>query len=351
MHSKLTRRRFLAGASIALTAGAHLPALTQIGPKTKTLRLCTWEDFISPQILGGFEAATGCQVKVTVFSSNEELQANLAAKMDAFDVVTPSSYVLRTLWGAGLISAIERDLVPNLQFLSEPLFQHFSDTLCAVPFATSTSGVAYVENHHKPRNPSWSAFDEPDIAGRYTLLNDMRDLLGAALRYVGKSVNSKNASDIESAKNVAKIWSRNARRLQSQNYKRDLIAGTDKLVHGYDGDFIHTSDQSKTTSFIVPEEGAPSSTDHLCICSQSPEKELAHQFINFMPSPNKAAENMQWSGFRSSSPDARVLLPGILRDSPVLFPPPHLEEKCEQLQDVGDALSLYEQAWSEIING
>jgi spermidine/putrescine transport system substrate-binding protein len=85
--------------------------------------------------------------------------------------------------------------------------------------------------------------------------------------------------------------------------------------------------------------------------AHSKNRRLAHEFINFFCLPHIAAKNMEWSGFRSTIGEARSLLPPELREHPILYPAPELLQRCEQLEDLGDALSLYEKTWGSLLLG
>ncbi len=277
---------------------------------------------------------------------------NVDADKGRYDLVTPSAYAIGTLRRAGLLSHIEPALLPNLRFLDE---SHVgtpgkSAGEWSVPFAVSVSGIGYLEGNSQPCFFSWSAFEEPGCFQKYTLLDDMREVLGAALKATGKSVNSTSASELASAVEVARRWIKGARKFQSEAYRVNLISGVDRLAHGYGGDFLHRPDSGAVTQFFVPEEGTPMTCDHFCVPAHSQNRLLAHEFINFFCLPHIAAKNMEWSGFRSAIGEARNLVPLELREHPTLFPTPELLERCEPLEDLGDAQSMYEKAWGSLIS-
>ncbi len=322
-------------------------------PSPPTLRLYTWAGYFKPELLSSFAADHDCRIQVSTFGSNEELLVNLEADKNLYDLVTPSVYSIGMLRRGNLLSPLDPSMLANRQFIEK---EHLNSTAdpqneWSVPFAFSVSGIGYLEGEHQPRLFSWRAFDEPLFYQRFTLLDDMREVLGAALKSLGKSVNCASHSDLAAAQEVADRWIKNARRLQSEDYRVNLTQEVDRLAHGYCGDFLHRSERSVPAQFFIPEEGAPTTCDHFCLTANSENKRLAHEFINFFCLPHIAAQNMEWSGFRSAIGEARSMLPPTLREHPTLFPAPEILARCEPLQDLGDSLPLYEKAWGQLVCG
>jgi spermidine/putrescine transport system substrate-binding protein len=358
MNPPIGRRSLLCRGLSTLALGilprAH-SAFTDTPPAASLprLRLYTWAGYFKPELVSAFAEDHGCQVQIFTFGSNEEMLVNLHAEKGQYDLVTPSAYAIGPLRRGGLLSVMDTSLLPNLTFVDDPDAgaSEKASREWSVPFAISVSGIGYLEGRSQPCFFSWNAFEEPGCFQRYTLLDDMREVLGAALKTAGKSVNSTNPSELAAAVEIAGRWIRGARKFQSEAYRANLIAGIDKLAHGYGGDFLHQSEQGVATQFFVPEEGAPMTCDHFCVPAHSGNRQLAHAFINFFCLPHIAAKNMEWSGFRSAIGEARKLLPLELREHPTLYPAPDLLEKCEPFTDLGDALQLYEKAWSSLISG
>jgi spermidine/putrescine transport system substrate-binding protein len=358
MIAPLNRRNFLkwGGACLGLNMTAHVSSgQTELKEASAppSLRLYTWTEYFKPQLVKMFENDHGCRVELSTFASNEELLINLEAEKGRYDLITPSAYMIGMLRRNNLVRPLETPLLSNRTFI-EPVHLNATEDPSmewSLPFAVSVSGIGYNVHRHKPHLPSWQAFDEPAVIQGFSLLDDMREVLGAALRTIGKSVNSTVPADIEAAKELASRWIRNARKLQSEGYRANLTSGEDKLSHGYGGDFLHEPENAGGIQFFIPEEGAPTTNDHFCIPVNSQSAKLAHEFINFFSLPHIAAQNMEWSGFRSTIGEARNLLPASLSENPILYPPIEVRSRCEPLADLGNALPAYETAWSALMNG
>jgi len=346
------RRAFqlVAGAvAYALTA----PKILRGDDSAHTLKLYTWADYFDPDLIAAFEQAESCKVEIETFSSNEELFANLDAGQFKYDLLTPSSYMATLLQRMKKLQPLDLKRIPNAKHLEQDYLTTCDDERMeySVPFEFSVSGIGFFPDRYTPKTSAWSSLQSPKVAHRYTVLDDMREVIGAALKSLGKSVNSRDSVELEAAKKVAAEWVKGSRRFDSDTYRFNLIAGEDLIAHGYSGDFIADKVRNKNLGFFIPEEGAPMACDDFCIPADCSNAELGHKFIDYFCNPKVAAENMKWSGFRAPVSGARDLLPAQLRSSEILFPSKDHLARCEVLRDLGDALKQWEEIWIALING
>ncbi|QLH34821.1 MAG: hypothetical protein HWD61_00690 [Parachlamydiaceae bacterium] len=75
-----------------------------------------------------------------------------------------------------------------------------------MPFAMSYTGVGYRKDKVVIEDPSWNIFGRTDLKGRMTMLNDIREALGAALIYLGFSANSLNEEEVNQAADQLIAW-------------------------------------------------------------------------------------------------------------------------------------------------
>lgn len=346
---ELLQRGAIAGASCALGLASCSKKPETVA--NRTLRVYTWSDYLKPELLKKFGQQHGCRVIADTFASNEELFTALDAGLVPYDVITPSSYMASMLQRSGKLQALDASLIPNRRFIdagylstaSDPKMEH------SVPFELSVSGVACVPERYRPGLRSWRAFDEPGVTGRFSLLDDMREVLGAALKVTGASVNATGEQEIQAAKEIAAGWIRRKRVLASENYKASLIAGEDLLAHAYSGDIATAMSGKDKVEFFIPNEGAPMACDDFCIPNTATAPDLAHALVNYFCEPKVAAANMEWSGYRAPIPEAVAHLPARLKNNRVMFPDAATLARCEPLRDLGDGLQAWQAAWGELM--
>jgi spermidine/putrescine transport system substrate-binding protein len=312
----------------------------------KVLRVHSWTGFLDPDLLRKFGAAAGCRVEQSFFETNEELYAALNAGKEAYDVVSPSGYMGRRLAREGKLAklALAESKVAGGELLCSPLeggiHCRVADCQHGVPFSWSVSGIATNRKHFQGVPESWRSFEDSRLAKRFTLLDDMRELLGAALKCLGKSGNSVEQTELDSAEALVAQWLKGADKLTAADYCFGLVAGEYLACHSYDGDIGLARAAEPELAFHLPSEGAMVSVDELAVPSNAADPELAHEFIEFWCDPANAAANSRWSGFGSLNLGA--IAPRDIKA---------INERlagCEVIEDLGDQTGQWEARWQRL---
>lgn len=345
----MNRRHFLATTSGALAA-ASLPSCKSAFGAKKTLTVFTWADYLSDDAKAGFEKAHNAKLVIDTFDSNEAMLAKIESGATGYDVLVPSSYAVQALKRKDMIQPLDHAKLPNLKNVDAAYLAKALDPKMevSVPYMMAPTCLAYLVS--KVPNPvnSWAMLDRADLKGRITLLDDMREVLGAALKFLGHSLNSTDPAQLASARNVALRWKQNIAKFENEQYKTGIASGEFFLVHGYAGDLIQAADENEDMRIFIPEEGTAFSCDDLCIPKGAKNVDLAHAFINYLTGAEVAAENMEWIGYRAPNSAAYPHLSEDFRGSAVLFPSDELFAKCEPIGDLGDKLPLWTKEWDEV---
>jgi spermidine/putrescine transport system substrate-binding protein len=181
-----------------------------------------------------------------------------------------------------------------------------------------------------------------------TMLNDMRETIGAGLKYLGYSINTTNEAELAEAKEVVVLWKKNIAKYENEQYKTGVASGEFLLVQGYSGDILQVQQENPDVRFAVPREGTSISVDDLVIPEGAREVGLAHSFINFLHDPEVAAENTAFLKYLCPNKDAYGLLSDDLRKNPAIFMDAEVRAKSEIIADLGESLALYIRIWDEI---
>ena len=349
----MNRRHFITASSAAFAA-ASLPACKSKGPagsgEKKTLTVFTWADYLSEAAKEGFEKAHNCTVVIDTFDSNEAMLAKLESGATGYDILVPSSYAVQALKRKSMIQPLNHAKLPNLKNVDADYLAKALDSKMemSVPYMMAPTCLAYLASKVKDPVESWALLDRPDLKGRITLLDDMREVLGAALKFLGHSLNSTDPAQLAAARDVAIRWKANIAKFENEQYKTGIASGEFHLVQGYAGDLIQASEENEDMRIFIPKEGASFPCDDLCIPKGAKETDLAHAFIDFLCGPEVAAENMEWIGYRAPNSGAYSHLSEDFRGSSVLFPPEELFAKCEPIGDLGDKLPLWTAEWDKV---
>ena len=93
-----------------------------------------------------------------------------------------------------------------------------------LPYLVRPTGIAWVGDRVENVAPSWAMFNREDLKGRMTLLNDSRETIGAALKFLGHSLNTTDEAQITAANEVVIGWKRNIAKFESDQYDGGLAS-------------------------------------------------------------------------------------------------------------------------------
>lgn len=318
------------------------------------LQVAVWSNYVTPQLLADFEKQTGVKPVVSNYSSNEELLAKMQAGGSKFDVIVPSDYMVLVMTRLGLLGKIDRALVPNSKGL-DPKFMGKSydpKNEYSLPFDWGTVGIAVNRNLYKGVIRGWKdLFATPDLAGKFTMLDDVREVLASALKSQGLSLNSKKADEIAKAKAIIAGQKKRLKGFTSET-SQALGNGELAVAHAYSTDAMLASSRTGgKVDYILPEEGATLWVDNLCIPANAPNAAAAHAFVDFMLEPARLAETVKRIFVAPTHLKVAELLPPALRANATLFPSEKTLAKFEMMEDLGKDLALWDRAWTEIKAG
>ncbi len=339
--------KFVAGAIIAAGVAA---TMCGCGENKRQLHLYNWSDYTDPEIIAEFEEKFDCKVVTDTFDSNESMFAKLKAGAEGYDIVFPSSYMAIVMRDQGLIQEIDPAKVPNLVNIDSDYNGVISDPTykTGVPYMISNAGIAYNKEACPDFEASWAMFGNAKYSKSFTLLNDMRETIGAALKYLGYSLNTTNAVEVEKAADLVIWWSRNVAKFDNEFYKNGIAQGHFKFVHGYNGDLGQVIEENDNIVYALPKEGVSIACDEMVILKDAPQVDLAHAFINFVHDPAIAARNMEYTCYLCPNKAAYELLDEEVRSDESIFIPEEIRAKSEAIRDLGADNAIYIKAWDRI---
>jgi spermidine/putrescine transport system substrate-binding protein len=343
----MNRRHFLTTTSAAIAAST-LPGCS--GGSKNTLRVYSWADYLDPDLAERFETENSCKLQIDTFDSNEAMYAKLSAGATGYDVLVPSSYMVKTLVRENRLQPLDHAKLESLQHVDPDYLKRALDPEMkhSVPYMMAPTCLAWLASKVSDPVASYSMLDREDLKGRITLLDDMREVLGAALRSLGYSLNSTDPAELAKARDVAIRWKKNIAKFDNEQYKSGIASGEFHLVQGYAGDLLQVADENGDIVVKIPKEGTAFSCDDLCIPKDAAQADLAHKFIDFLTTPEVAAQNMEYIAYRAPNKTAYALLSEDFRGNEALFPSAEVFAKCEPIDDLGDALSLWSKTWDEV---
>jgi spermidine/putrescine transport system substrate-binding protein len=317
----------------------------------RTVNLAIWSNYVSAELLEEFKKKTGIQVQISNYSSNEELLAKLQAGASGYDVAVPSDYMVFAMIKLGLIRELDFKQLPNSKSLDPKYLKkaYDPDNKFSVPYDWGTTGIAVNRTLYKGEVKGWkNLFNNPDLVGKVTMLDDARETIGAALKAQGFSLNTKNPSELAKAKELL-IKSRARIKAYTSEPMMPLVNGETAVAHAYMSDALQARKQTGgKIEYIVPEEGGTLWIDSLVIPTGAQHVSEAHAFINFLLEAKSNVSTVTSIFVAPANKDAFALLPKEFQTNPILFPPDSVLAKCEMLQDLGESLKDWDRIWTEV---
>ena len=318
------------------------------------IHMLTWSDYIDPEIPRQFQKQTGIEVKIDVYEETESMMAKLqAAGGDSqYDLVIVSDHAIPVLAKLGLIRKLDLAKIPNAknveeQFRSPPYDPKGNWSL---PYQWGTVGIIYRKNL-AGFEPSWNAIFKP--AGRFLMLDSMRDVTGAALKLNGGDINTHDPQQLKKAMETLLAAKQSDKFLGfdgSPSSAKKVVAGEADLAMVYNGDALNAMKEDKTSScdYVVPKEGSILWVDTMVVTDKAPNADGAHQFINYLLDAKVGAQLSNYINYATPNAAAMPQIAEESRKNPRIYPSADELKKMNYLEDVGDATSLYDEVWTAV---
>ena len=329
-------------------------ALSGCAPRISVLRLYMWSDYLAPELITAFEQTHNCRIEIDTFDSNETMYAKVKAGSGGYDIILPSSYQVSLMAQDNMLRPLDKELLPNVAMNFDTSFRRVvldPKMTYSVPYAFSFSGIAYRKDKVGDRVvDSWNCFGDPAFAGRVSLLDDLRETIGAALHSLGYSLNTTVPEELQKAKEVVLRWKKNIGRLDNEHYAKDIASGKLTIAHGYNSDILQAmvDDKEKNIAFTFPKERYSATCDEMVIPITANDIKLAHAFINFLYVPDNACRNIEYMCAPMPNRPGIAQLSERFRAVSILLPFPDVMARAEVIKDVGEANALYLKIWDEI---
>lgn len=336
---------------IFLAMAACLSIGANAGEGDGVLHVYTWEGYFAPETVRLFEEKHKCTVDFEFYDSNETMVQTLLSG-GGYDIMTPAPNAAALLYREGTLRDIDHTLIPNLKHIDKKTacLAQDPEMRYSVPYTVTVTGVGY--NRTKVADDAiggWNVFDDARLAKKMTMLNDLRETVGAGLKHLGYSINSVSPDEVRAAGLTVRKWKRNIEAFEVDRAKEGLKSGRLAAIQAYNGDVALIIAENPDIAFYVPAEGSALNADDFVISSDAPHPRLAHAFINHYLDPEIAAMNMKGIYYVMPNPEALNRLGPELKNNPAFNISPDVLSKCEPILNLGEKESMYDEVWEEIL--
>jgi spermidine/putrescine-binding protein len=340
---------------------------------SEELNLFVWTEYIPPDMQECFELVYDIKVNRDEYSSNEEMYAKLSSGSTTYDLVQPSDYIVQPMIRLGLLQKLDKTQLPALaNFDSNYLDLDFDPgNEYTLPYEAGTDALvvntAAVEN----APTKWDDLWKDEYAGRMVFLDESRAVIGFTLKTLGLDPNTQNPDDLAAAKEKLSTLIPNVKLFDSDSPKTALIAGDVDLGMTWTGEAFLAQQEVPTIQYVYPEEGAVLWQDNWAIPASAPHLDAVYAWLNYTnqgnifwmmlrdfpyTNPNKAAlDYAKGNAMEVNDVNGNPTTLGAIYDgyfnSPVTNTPADAVANGFRIEDVGDALPLYDEIWTELKGG
>lgn len=316
----------------------------EVGEVDGDLNFYNWSDYMDSELITAFEEEYGVAVVEDFYESNEAMLAQLQSGA-VYDVVVPSDYMVGIMIQEGLLTPLDPDAIPNLDNLA-PRFRELPydpgpEYSAAYQYGTTGLGVN-LEVVGEDFEPSWALIFDPELTttfpGGVSVLNDPREAMGAALMYLGYTLNDTDLDNLAEARDVISAARDGIATFDSDQYSEALVNGEVAVAHGYSGNMITgigSADNPDQFEYVLPTEGATFWIDNMVVPRTAESPCTAFAFIDFLLDAENGAALTNWN--YNGSPNQAAIDAGLIEQEVVDFYAGTDEaEDLQIIEDTGD---------------
>jgi len=337
---------------------------------SKELNLFVWTEYIPADLQECFELVYGIKVNRDEYSANEEMYAKLSAGGTAYDLVQPTDYIVSLMIRQNLLQELDHSKLPALANFDKNYLDFSFDpgNKYTIPYQAGTDAIVYNSDKVNPAPTSWADLWKPEYAGKMVFLDDSRATIGLTLLTLGFDVNTKDPAQLDAAKAKLKLLVPSIKLFDSDSPKTALIAGDVDLGMTWTGEAFLAQKENAAIQYVYPTEGAILWQDNYAMPKDAPHADAAYAWLNYTmqgdifwmmlrdfpyTNPNQAALDYA-KGNKLAVKDSNgndttlAAIYDAYMASPITNTPAEAIKNGHRIDDVGDALPLYDQIWTEV---
>ncbi|MCJ8307892.1 MAG: polyamine ABC transporter substrate-binding protein [Rhizobiaceae bacterium] len=324
----------------SLVLSAALAAIaTASNAQERVVNVYNWSDYIDESVLTDFTKETGIKVVYDVFDSNEILETKLLAGGTGYDVVVPSGTFLARQIQAGVFQPLDMSKLPNSKNLWAEI-QNRTEAYdpgqkYSINYMWGTTGIGYNVKAAQERIggavTSWDVIFDPEKLAKFKdcgvhILDAPAEIIPAALNFLGKDPDSKNADELREAAALLQTVRDSVQKFHSSEYINALANGDICLAVGWSGDVFQARDRAAEADagvevgYSIPSQGALMWFDQMAIPADAKNVDEAHAFLDYIMRPDVIAKASNYVYYANGNEASTPLLEKDVVEDPAIYP-------------------------------
>lgn len=326
--------------------------LSGCGQQNKTvLNVYNWGDYIDESVLKDFEEKYDIKVNYDTYATNEDMYVKIKSGGSDYDVIIPSDYMIEKMINENLLQKIDFNNIPNYELIYDQFknLDYDPNNEYSVPYMWGTVGILYNKTMVDDPVDSWDILWNEKYSGQIFMLDSQRESIGVALQKLGYSLNTRDTNELAQAKQALIEQKPLVLAYVGDEVKDKMIGGEAALAVVWSGDAIYCKKENPDLEYVIPKEGSNFWFDAMAIPVTAKNKEAAEKFINYMCETEVAFKNTDYIGYSTPHIGAKEMLDEDLKNDRAAYPLPEDIANCEIYKDLGDFVSEFDKAWTEIM--
>ncbi len=330
-NGSVTRRHFLGVTGLGLAAAMlggppTLPGRASAADLGRRVSLATWPNYHDPASFEAFTAATGVEVDVRVYGSNEDMFAAVGSGAFQCDLCVPTNYAIPNYMARELLDEIELGRVRN--FDASAIDTRFASAgtvngrIYALPKNWGTTGIAVNTRHIGSPVARWKDFfdlAQTDASGR-TIIHDYQlTAVGNALVALGFSFNSVDPQELEKAEELLIRVKPHLYAIDS-DYQAPMRSEDAWLSMCWVNDAAQLHRDLPEIEYVIGADGGELWCDFYAIPTAAPHKAAGYALLNFLLDPAVAVREHIANGAPTTDSRVLALLPEEVTSNRIVYP-------------------------------
>lgn len=321
--------------------------------ESNVLNLFNWEDYLGETTIEDFEQRYNITVDLYTFDDEEYMLSALESNPGKYDLIVTSDSIISELIKTKSLSELNKENIPNINNINLKFLDPDYDpgNTYSVPYLWGTTGIGVDTSVVTENVTSWSVLWNGSYSGQITMLNNKYEVMAAALKYLGYSINTNNISHLNEAEMILLEQKEMNQGYESPtNIIDKMIAGNVAIAHSYVGDVYTAAEENENIIYMIPEEGAPLWVDTFAIPINAEHQKIAELFINYVLEPEVHANiaNYLWQACPNEA--AKSYIDEDILSDRGIYPSQQILDKCEYFnRDLENQVySEYNRIWAEL---
>ncbi len=327
------------------------PAEEASGDASTELNIYMWQQYISEDLIAGFEEANNCTVNLSYMSDNADAVTKLTSGGgEEYDLIMTADAYMESLIAGGYVEKLDHSKIPNSSNINEAYWSGEAKDYC-VPYLMNYVYVVYNKDTSPIEITSYNDLIDPALKGQISTIDGARNLFPLALVALDYDPNSTVESEIAEAYDWLVKFNENVGAYG--NAEQNLTNGTASVAFTFDGNASWAmaemaKDGAENPIIVAPFESDPVQLgfDLYVIPTGAAHQDLAYKFLDYIADPAVMAANLEEFPYSCPNDAAVELASDTYKNDPAReF---SYKENIFFQEDVGEALVIYNDYYQRL---